>query len=233
MIEISKRIEALETELQKLKNEVKPKFEVGKWYKDINPHMIFNITEIRNGFKGYGLGSLGYWIDNKEDKEDEGLFYRDNMCKANRDLVLATDKEVGEALIKEAKNRGFKEGVKVLRSDKLLSANETSSAPNEVYIMNNKYSYNAELNTLKIDGRVIFGTGEWAEIVKDEPIMINGFKVEKIDNHFKIGCKDITRKELNHIKGFMERNNYVKVNFSNDNNAHLVHLETINKILAL
>ena len=228
MSEINKRIEALEAELQKLKNEVKPKFEVGKWYKINNEDgkALFHLSDIRHDetFKGYGFDYINDW--NNSEIANWG-----NINETG--WTLATHKEVEEALIKEAKNRGFKEGVKVLRSDKLLSANETSSAPNEVYIMNNKYSYNAELNTLKIDGRVIFGTGEWAEIVKDEPIMINGFKVEKIDNHFKIGCKDITRKELNHIKGFMERNNYVKVNFSNDNNAHLVHLETINKILAL
>jgi hypothetical protein len=152
------------------------------------------------------------------------------MCKANRDSVLATDKEVGEALIKEAKNRGFKEGVKVLRSDKLLSANETSSAPNEVYIMNNKYSYNAELNTLKIDGRVIFGTGEWAEIVKDEPIKIGSYKVEKIEHGgLQIGCKKMNIEQVLNIKNFMDKYKFSKVSFDGVE----TDLETINKILAL
>ena len=73
--------------------------EVGKWYKRNNDNKIWFLTEIKEGCSfGYGFNYSGYWAD-----LSKGYNY-------SLDLMPATDKEVDQALIKEAKKKGFKEG---------------------------------------------------------------------------------------------------------------------------
>ena len=76
-------------------------FEVGKWYKGKNFYdFIGCITAMDDeDFRYYGLNVNEHW------KDDD--FY--TFKEAN--LIEATPKEVEEALIKEAKKRGFKKGV--------------------------------------------------------------------------------------------------------------------------
>ena len=72
---------------------------VGKWYKRKEDSRLWFVTHIKNRCSyGYGFDYSGYWAD-----EYKGFNY-------SLELNKATDKEVEEALIEEAKNRGFKEG---------------------------------------------------------------------------------------------------------------------------
>lgn len=94
MSEINKRIEALEAELQKLKNEVKePKIENGKWYKNYDYFLVY-ITDINKGV-GYGFGSSGQWYN---ESNDWGF----------KDVRPATHQEVEEALQKQYEKLGGK-----------------------------------------------------------------------------------------------------------------------------
>jgi hypothetical protein len=73
---------------------------VGKWYKYHDNYqeslMVWNNSE----------DTYGFW----------GNEYRDDLSfHISYDKIPATDKEVEEALIKEAKRRGFKKGVKFIR----------------------------------------------------------------------------------------------------------------------
>jgi hypothetical protein len=75
--------------------------EVGKWYKQIDKYetdFLLNYQGDTNG--SYGFWNLGY---------GEWSFSSDDL---GLQATPATDKEVEDALIKEAKRRGFKEGVK-------------------------------------------------------------------------------------------------------------------------
>jgi hypothetical protein len=70
--------------------------EVGKWYKRKQDSRLWFVTHIKNGSSyGYGFDYSGYWAD-----ESKGFNY-------SLELNKATDKEVREALIKEAERRGF------------------------------------------------------------------------------------------------------------------------------
>jgi hypothetical protein len=77
---------------------------VGKWYKVLRSRryaIIFN-----NGAENcYGFNYSNKWSIG---------FNLKNSINCNREITPATDKEVEEALIKEAKRRGFKEGVKFI-----------------------------------------------------------------------------------------------------------------------
>ena len=85
----------------------------------------------------------------------EGEF-RDNLMVSGKHGIKATDKEVREALIKEAKRRGFKEGVKF------------KSMNNRFSVLNESFRYQEiSKNTLDAFGCYnIFQDGEWATIVE-------------------------------------------------------------------
>ena len=124
--------------------------EVGKWYKltkdygNLEKGSVFPFIKYQGLFEDYAV--IGHSIfDNSK------IDYR---APHSNTLTPATDKEVEEALIKEAKRRGFKEGVKF----KCLY-NKTVS-----------YGYSPMLCSegyLWIDGGCVFKEGKWAEIIKD------------------------------------------------------------------
>ena len=97
---------------------------------------------------GYGIDSMGDWVDD--------YVARSSGCR------LATEEEVSQALIAEAKKRGFKKGVKLKR---LLSVNQGSLSGD---------SKTCEDKAMKIHhGHLFIGnlmifheTEGWAEIVE-------------------------------------------------------------------
>jgi len=101
--EILKELDTLKTELngridsfkQKYEDSIKPKIEKG-WLKLIGYDVFCYTTDLR---KGYGVSHDYTWTDQ--------MFIDDLSC-----WQQATQKEVKEALTKEAVKRGFKEGVK-------------------------------------------------------------------------------------------------------------------------
>ena len=212
MSEINKRIEALEAELQKLKNEVKPKFEVGKWYKtNCLGGSIFYLTEspVEDCYvSGYGFEN-GDWCDLSEHYWTLEQKYKP---------TLATHQEVEEALQKQYEKLGGK-----CKLDFCHYWNVNSCGFGCIY---------------SSKGDEVFRKGVWAEIVKDEPIKIGGYSVvikkssfEK-DSHndsFEIGCKQMFRHQIQTIYYIMKNNNFKKVSFDGVE----TDIETINKILAL
>jgi hypothetical protein len=146
----------------------KAELEVGKWYKmkgDI--HFLCNFNgNIGNNGNSYGFNLTGKWMDN-------------SMCFHNSDTyVEATPEEVESALINEAKKRGFKNGVTILRGDWYFGF----SAP-KVTIEKEQYptsGFEFRNDTLLLDGYIIFYSGNWAEILTQENTVVPMEKALKI-----------------------------------------------------
>lgn len=107
--EIQKRIELIKDELTDLQGQLKeePKLESG-WYRWQNGHkwlMYYSKDGERYGFN------------------DEGAWCKGDFTKQQKEILstdvhyLATKEEVEKALIKEAKRRGYKDGVKINNSN--------------------------------------------------------------------------------------------------------------------
>lgn len=138
------------------------KLEEGKWYKHSKLPIIFCLTSYEGSAYGYGLDEEG-WFDHS--KEDTG------RCAANwahiEHLIPATAKEVEDALIREAKKRGFVEGAKY--------KNWYASSGT---IKESCYKYDPDNNTLgqvnnnfKGNHHFIFDGGKWAEILPEPKVI--------------------------------------------------------------
>lgn len=154
----------------KHEDELKPKFEVGKWYKltsdcgTLKKDMVFMYVRHQDDNSKYPFVIVNHQMFGE--LSDGG----GNYLAPNEDqLIEATNEEVQTALIKEAKKRGFKEGVMFKSA-----------------FMGNKYQvagFQIDSNCLHCKGNsgCIFDgdTGKWATII-DTPLMINGEKVDYI-----------------------------------------------------
>jgi hypothetical protein len=86
---------------------------VGKYYKltqdyvNLKKDNIFEFLEYQTSCKTFAIVRHSVFDNSKTDY----------AAPYSNTLIPATDKEVEEALIKEAKNRGFKEGVKFINLD--------------------------------------------------------------------------------------------------------------------
>jgi hypothetical protein len=148
----------------------KPELEVGKWYKYTTTSgcQIFCLTEItKNGSAlGYGIGRDGDWVDYSSDNSI--------YCMANDywvpKLVPASEQEVTEVLIKEAKKRGFVKGVVATGLD-----GEISEITGD-FFNNGDVSYLcATEEDCRFSGVRIYEDGKWAEIVEEKkPELVNG-----------------------------------------------------------
>lgn len=103
----------------------------------------------------YGINANGDWIDHGPVSWEF----------SSSSLVKLLDKEVEEALIKEAKKRGFKEGVEYKSTgfDKYNFLGELSFC--DVHKDNKRYRFN--LYDSKFRG-CIYSEGKWAEIVGEK-----------------------------------------------------------------
>tara|TARA_R110001632_G_scaffold34101_1_gene87145 strand:+ start:2091 stop:2633 length:543 start_codon:yes stop_codon:yes gene_type:complete len=126
----------------KEKGLIKEEFEVGKWYKSKNHNITACYVDEHNN---YGV-SFGVW------KDAMILNYFEAW-------TLATDKEVETALIKEAKKRGFKEGVK-------YNCNNVMGRKDEVLC--GKVIFDYDYNGLFCSSNGwIFEDGKWATIIEE------------------------------------------------------------------
>ena len=117
---------------------------VGKWYK--SKIAVFRVTSLVP-LKSYGVYS-GKWGNE---------FYTDVTTKYGP----ATEKEVEEALIKEAKKRGFKQGA-------VVNQQPAYNGYGDIYTVKGSYfSYNSSRDNFAIDGTGIYKQGKWAEIIKE------------------------------------------------------------------
>jgi hypothetical protein len=155
------RIEKLERELAELKKELKPEFEVG-WYKNTardNKDILIYWNEHKKSLYGFDIN--GDWFDDEEYGFHE---YYD---------IPATDKEVKEALIEEAKRRGFKEGVTVNEVGDRCNGNMT--------IIGNEYDLFSRNKKLMVGDGIVFNNGKWADIIENKVF------IKKIYQNLK-GC---------------------------------------------
>lgn len=144
----------------------KKELEVGKWYKmKGNIHFLCNFNgKIGNNGDSYGFNLVGEWTN-------------DSMCFQNCDTyVEATDEEVEEALIAEAKKKGYKAGTRLVP---LLCCSCEIMGEGEDYKYKSKVSDNIG-HRLELNGTGIYQDGKWAEIIHEETKVITMEKAEKI-----------------------------------------------------
>ena len=123
---------------------------VGKWYKygSMDSLMVFN-----NGKNTYGFFN--------------GKYGTNWYFSIGKTATLATDKEVEQALIKEAKKRGFKEGV-VFNVTRDLWGVSKGGKTGYNTIINNNFEYSNSVRVNCTDCCMsIFTKGVWAEIIKE------------------------------------------------------------------
>ena len=162
--EIVQRLGEIKQEKKQLKKQLKelPSLEVGKWYKSIGGGFkyLLYLVSIDNGLDS--CTAYGF-------VDDE--FYIETDINFDMKQVPATDKEVETALIKEAKKRGFKEGVSII-----------TPKGNKVTQKCNKYHFNKHLNIFatnesytELNFDSIFIGGKWAEIIEEpKTVTLNG-----------------------------------------------------------
>lgn len=140
--ELEKRLKENKQERKQLKQQLKdlPSLEVGKWYKDCNEWLGF--YDGANFIYGFSTG--GNWYS------DSSIY---TVTERERP---ATDKEVEEALIKEAKRRGLIDGVSVLNEyGKLDKVGNYTWYENGIF-HSNGYAHWIEL----------MKDGKWAQIIE-------------------------------------------------------------------
>lgn len=139
-----------------------PVFTIGNWYKCQTFNSDFFIMNYNPGNKHYGFSYTGKWI---HDSYNVWLTKHPERCKP------ATDKEVEEALIKEAKRRGFKLGVKFIGVRDVMAEEVEYSCPYDKddgeagssfqYVKGTLYTYG-------LGRHIVFENGIWAEIVVEK-----------------------------------------------------------------
>lgn len=146
--EIQKRIELIKDELTDLQGQLKePRFEVGEWVRVKQKGHVQHDTLVMLKF---GIGGCK-WTGIKVDGKDGDGFEDFNLTKS-------THKEVEKALIKEAKLRGFKEGV---RFKSVCNKSECTMRDNKLLNWNGSTLWNNGI------GRV-FQNGKWATIIEQK-----------------------------------------------------------------
>lgn len=216
------RIEQLEKQVEELlqanKNtviemvgETKPKFEIGNWYKTNNNVGTFCITSL-SPLRAYGIANDGIWKD--ETRKNGG--FRISM---NRSQKEASNKEVEEALIKEAERRGFRKNIdKSWDSRPIISFN--NSKPEHVGAF-----WDFEKNTLKTTGTgylTIFKDGKWAEIIEDT-LTIHGETLKIEGDIVSFGCAKFDTWWLKQV--------YREVNFLNNKSDNTPQNRKIKSII--
>jgi hypothetical protein len=133
---------------------------VGKWYKypDFENWKLLITDNTKGKEKGVGFNCSEIWM--KDWLTDGG-----NELSS---LIPCSDEEVKEALIKEAKRRGFKKGVKFIR----LSNGVIMTVDGLPYFTNGRLSVispKTEWSSVYKGGcsnPFIFDNGKWAEIIE-------------------------------------------------------------------
>jgi len=159
----------------------KSELEVNRWYKADSGGLWFIEKLLDNGSEiSYGFGSTGNFYESSK------------RCKS-LNYTLATESEVKEALINEAKKRGFKEGVSIDNSN--LNYNDCGVGN---IISKNVGFYYQKDNTLWIKStsdysanRCIFKNGTWATILPT----VTELTLEQIADKFGVDVKTLKIKK--------------------------------------
>ena len=139
------------------------KLEVGKWYIS-EYYLVYYLGNYKCNCIEF---SDGKWIEN---------VHHSLSCHL-KNYRLATEEEVKEALINEAKRRGFK------NVGDLKIKNTYGGISNGYCTINNDFYYDYISNTLQLDGAIIFKDGIWAEIIEQsEPTQE---EIDRVINYLK------------------------------------------------
>ena len=206
---IAKINEALEA----LKNE-KPKFEVGKWYKDTTSPILINILDIGDGFEAFGFNGSGEW-------KDGDTFYGGRMYAAEKELILADPKEVEEHLIAEAKKK-YKNGDVIL-----------SPITFQKIATNGEFKYLVDNDSIVCSHVTLYQKGVWSEVIKEDKIFLDKeqkYEIEFKDNAVVINNVFYGKDSLNQVKKVLNLGQIKSLNVG-CNGQYKVDLELINKIL--
>ena len=139
----------------------KKDMEVGKWYKG-TADIKFLVCYQSNGNNNYG-----FWQDQPYRNNISFGDYWDDMS------ILATPEEVASSLKKEAKKRGYKQGITCAFGkdayNRMISENEIRWVPDW-----------QDKGALCMGMNVIFTQGNWVEILPQEKTVISMEKALKI-----------------------------------------------------
>ncbi len=133
-------------------NFFKSKLEVGKWYKSKEHKDLIFIDNIDkyNRVKYYGFDDGSF-----KDERNTAMFY--GYAYAVEDWTLATNQEVEDALIIEAKKRGFNN----ISCFKPIDSNSNYNSYKDI-----TFGFKYGENELIFCNRLIFKNGNWAEILE-------------------------------------------------------------------
>ncbi len=190
----------------------------------------------------YNENISGVWCS--YDNGNGGFKIGENGFKFGIDFRLATDKEIEEHLITEAKRRGFKDGVKYKYPDKPHIGER--KCVGKFYVNSEKDLCDGEETGCSY---IIYNNGSniWAEIIKDEKIVISGYtaKFDKVNKTVSFGYKIITLEELKAVLIVVNMNdrcnfalkigaiNISGVNRSTGNETFEVNKKTIEKLIKI
>ena len=159
------------------------KLEVGKYYIHKIHNDLINIAEIneKDEIKFYGFED--YESENTirfRDERKSPLFY--GYGRDSNNLRLATEEEVREALINEAKKRGYKKGVKCkFGTSKEIRVIETN---NFIFEFNSNKLYLRHSSGDNADE--IFRNGFWAEIIEEKNTIDKDYLDNKITEIYSL-----------------------------------------------
>ena len=150
----------------------KKELEIGKWYKTKKngfEKCLFNfLGEKDKGIIAYGFNAQGTWSS-----ETYWFSYNKTM-----EFLEATPEEVEVALNAEAKNRGYKEGVRIY--DVYLKEKTRVSSDKLDYEMCGYNPDNHGMCLRDSAGAIIFANGKWAQILYQEKTVVPMEKALKI-----------------------------------------------------
>jgi hypothetical protein len=161
--EIEQRLAENKQERKQLKQQLKDlsSLEVGRWYKVFRDEKETSSLVV---FNGYNILTYGFTHINRSWTESYGC--SSSFRNPDYRYSPATDKEVKEALIKEAKKRGFKEGVKYTNN---------GGGTNQLKSSDLIYEYVSGVGmTLGTEDIWFYSKGKWAEIIKPKTVNLNG-----------------------------------------------------------
>lgn len=208
--QLLKEITDLQRRVESMKEE--PNFETGKWYKSISGSII-NYTGTDKE-KWFGISDLGNW-------HNHGWSIELN------DLTPATDKEVEDALIKEAVKRGYELGKAVY-----VEFKPYLKYSYELMLQGNKFKWFPISNELSYGEHIILRDGQWATII-DDKIEIGGYEVKRGgngNNKYTLIDGNIFTKQFWKAAKLISEHSKAKI-MVDCSKQFDVSLETINKIL--
>ncbi len=187
----------------------KPKL-INKWYKtkdwgNTDFGALIFITEFKeSSVSGYGFNAIGWNNQN------------DTWAKKNF-TIPATDKEVEQALIPEAKKKGHNYCNWRFKDNVLSGTNGCLHGGGAVWRDN------------------IFKDGIWAEIIKDKVPTINGYEMEDLGCQVKFGCytfdKGCIRNLYSELSQFNSNNNDAEIKQFFINNEYTITIDELKQVV--